>query len=202
MPKAPPKLYTPFGGMLFIFICILDAVCISVASKVPYLLDVSKRLSWFWITFPPLIAFLGYFGLFHVWQTTGKTSLQMLYSQHQLLDKRFVLKEKLKALVGGAAIFSVILWYSWGSVACVAYFFSKTPVEQTFVINDLSTVGGGVDVGLVALDTKVEYVLRVTGMSYVVQTPWKVGETVCIKGRTSFFGTIVESLSVGECRTL
>ena len=29
--------------------------------------------------------------------------------------------------------------------------------------------------------------------------PWKEGDVVCAKGRTSFFGAIIEDFNAGEC---
>ena len=123
----------------------------------------------------------------------------MKFTKDDLANPYFKAKQVLISLFWVCVLSAASAWATWCFPACAAYFYSKQSVTQEFVVNKLRDAGNsGVDVGLVDKLDGVQYSLKQPGY-LSLGVPWNVGDTVCAKGRTSFFGTIVEDFKVGAC---
>ena len=189
----------PQGGIIFFIALTIDMICFVCSRTMPYLFNEKVILSRFYFIFPSILVFAIYFVYFHKWKVSGKTGFQMRFSKKELADSYFRVKQILFSLVLFVVFSAALAWSTWGIPACAAYFYSKQPVTKEMVVNKLKGAGNsGVDIGLVDKLDSVQYSLKQPGY-LSLGVPWNIGDTVCAKGRTSYFGTIVEDFKVGVC---
>jgi hypothetical protein len=193
------EYYLPPGAIIFFSILVIVMVCYVFSVAKPYLFNEHLIFNWFYMIFPLALIFCIYFIYFHKWKVSGQTGFQMKFSKEELANPYFKAKQVLASLFWVCVFSAASAWATWGIPACGAYFYSKQPVTQEFVVDKLRGAGNsGVDVGLVDKDDGVEYSLKQPGY-LSLGVPWNIGDTVCAKGRTSFFGTIVEDFRLGAC---
>ena len=182
-----------------VLLIVIDMVCYSYSRTMPYLFNEKVIFSRFYMIFPLVLMFFIYFVYFYKWQVSRQTGFQMKHSKKELANPYFKAKQVLFSLTLFVVFSAALAWSTWGIPACGAYFYSKQPVTQEFVVNKLRGAGNsGVDVGLVDKADGVQYSLKQPGY-LSLGVPWNVGDTVCAVGRTSFLGTIVEDFKVGAC---
>ena len=184
---------------IILLVIIIDMVCYGYSRTMPYLFNEEVILSRFYMIFPLVLMFFIYFVYFYKWQVSGQTGFQMKHSKKELANPYFKAKQVLFSLTLFVVFSAGLAWMTWGIPACGAYFYSKQRVTQELVINKLRGAGNsGVDIGLFDKVDGVQYSLKQPGY-LSLGVPWNIGDTVCAKGRTSFFGTIVEDFKVGTC---
>lgn len=187
------------GAIVSALVIIIDMACYGYSRTMPYLFNEKVVLSRFYMIFSLVLMFFIYFVYFYKWQVSGQTGFQMKHSKKELADPYFKAKQVLFSLTLFVVFSAALAWSTWGIPACGAYFYSKQPVTQEFVVNKLRGAGNsGVDVGLVDKADGVQYSLKQPGY-LSLGVSWNVGDTVCAVGRTSFLGTIVEDFKVGAC---
>lgn len=193
------KSQLPLSGIIFFTLVVIDMSCYVGSRGIPYLFNERVILDRFYFIFPSILIFAIYFIYFHKWKVSGQTGFQMRLSKKALTNPYFKAKHLLFSLAGIFLGSVALAWSTWSIPACAAYFYSKQPVTQEFVVDNLRDAGNsGVDVGLIDKEDDVEYSLKQPGY-LSLGVPWSLGDTVCAKGRTSFFGTIVEDFKVGAC---
>jgi hypothetical protein len=204
--KKKPSNY-PLGFWIFVTSVFAVIFAEMFSKRMPYLLNMHKVWMYFYVSFPSVLTFFIYFVFFHKWKTTGLTGFQMRFSNQYLVDTYITKPSKPKGpwfyIICITILSAFLAWYSWSIMACGAYFYSKDSFQMTYLINDLTDRGNsGVDVELVDTASGDKYLLKQKGYSLTLKTPWRVGDYVCAKGRTSFLGTIVDDFKTGECITI
>ena len=200
MTETQNKLYAPIGLWVFVFVMLAVIGGNVIGGSLPYLFTKKITLIRAFIIFPLLFVFLIYFAFFHKWITSGRTSFRMRFTKEELANPYIKAKYFLLSFFGCMAMSAGIAWISWGVVACAASLYSKEPINKTYKIRSFWGAGSiGVDVGLINLTNGSEYTVNEQGYYLNLGVPWKVGDIVCAKGRTSVLGTIVDELKAGSC---
>lgn len=169
-------------------------VAIKTGERLPYLVTAEARSIRLAIVFPTLTALLAWFVLVHRWKETGKTGYAMRMAQ---IDSR---KERItQTALGLGALLVIPLMVAWSSihlVAWVAHLAANEPFAQTYQILDRKSVTAGFSFDMYSRSTGQEVALR-------VPLAWGSGlgpgMNVCAQGRSSMFGTVIESLRRAEC---
>ncbi len=164
-------------------------VAVKTGERLPYLMTPDARHIRMAILFPALAVLLGWFAFGHRWRETGQTGYAMRMAQ--LATRKERIKQTALGLCGLLLIPFMIAWTSIHLAAWVAYFVSSTPFEETYGIMDMKSVTAGYSFDMYSRSTGEEVTLR-------VPLAWgsglRVGMTVCAQGRSSAFGTMIESL--------
>ena len=161
------------------------------ARRMPYLLNMHNMWLYFIFTLAIILVLSIYVVFFHQ-SKDPKINSAML---------RFSNKNKVKSILCGQFIFGALVWTSWGLVGLSANLFSREPYYGLYIIDSLEPGGRkGWDVALVDAKNKNEYSLTLSRQYMSKRFPWKEGDLVCAKGRTSFFGAIIEDFNAGECQ--
>lgn len=141
-----------------------------------------------------LAVLIGWFTFRHRWRETGQTGFAMRMAQPGTKKER--VKQAALGLAGLLAITFMMAWTSIHFVAWVAYLVSRTPVEKSYGVMHINSVTAGYSFDLRSRSTGEEVSLR-------VPPAWasglRVGMTVCAQGRSSMFGTVIESLKASDC---
>lgn len=162
----------------------------AVARRMPYLLNMHNMWAYFIFTLAVILVLSIYVVFSHEWKDPELNSAVMRFGQIN----------KAKTVLGLLFLSIILVWMSWGLVGISAYLFSKEPYFKLFTIDSLEPGGRkGWDVNLLDRKTKVEYSLTLSRQYMHESFPWKEGDVVCAKGRTSFFGAIIEDFNAGEC---
>lgn len=174
-------------------ILVVPAIIMAVyayARRVPYLLNIHNMWTYFVVAIAIVSMLSVYLLFFH-------TSKDLKINRTTLCMSK---KNKIKAVVGAVGCSAMLAWPSWGLVGLSAYLFSREPFFELFTIDSLEPGGRkGWDVKLVGIKSKNKYSLTVSNLYMNTSFPWKEGEVVCAKGRTSFLGAIVENFNTGNC---
>jgi hypothetical protein len=163
----------------------------TIARRMPYLLNMNNMWAYFGATLLLALMFSIYLLFFHQSKEPKLNSATLRLSK----------KDKLKAVIGAVGCSAMLAWPSWSLVGLSAHLFSWESYFELFTIDSLEPGGRkGWDVKLIDRKTQVEYSLTLSRQYMRESFPWKEGEVVCAKGRTSFFGTIIEYFNAGECK--
>lgn len=195
------ELYFPWGLKIFVGIIFIGFCCYFLAKGMPYLFDKKSIYIRFGIILPLIVGYFTYFIYFHKWKTTGLTGFQMRFSKKDLANPTFKIK-KISSSFSLVLLFSASLaWGTWGTIACAAYIFSKHPIEKELIISGRSNDGrSGIDINLIDSLNRNEYSMLISvSKFYDRRENFQTGNTLCLKGRTSPLGMIIESYFVGKC---
>ena len=198
--KTQDKLYAPIGLWIFVFVILAVIGSDAIGRTLPYLFTEKITLIRVFVIFPLFFVFLIYFAFFHKWITSGHTSFCMRFTKEELANPYIKAKYFLLSFFGCMAMSVGIAWISWGLVACTANLYSKDPLNKSYKIKAFRGAGSaGVDVSLIDMVDNSEYSIIQSGYYLSLSVPWKIGDIVCAKGRTSALGTIVDELKAGSC---
>lgn len=176
-------------GILVIGFGIMAAY--AIARRMPYLLNMYNMWSYFVSILAIALVLSSYLLFFHQSKDPKINSATLLLSK----------KDKIKAVLSAMTCSAMLAWPSWGLVGISAHLFSSEPYYRLFTIDNLHSAGKkGWDVELLDRKTKVEYSLTLSRQYMHESFPWKEGDLVCAKGRTSFFGAIIEDFNSDECK--
>lgn len=172
-------------------------VAIKTGERLPYVMTTEARNIRLAIVFPALLVLLGWFAAGHRWRKTGQTGYAMRMAQ---IGSR---KERIKqTILGVLGLLLLPLMVSWSSIhllAWAAYFVSSTPFEKTYGIMDIKSVTAGYSFDMYGRSSGEEVTLRVP---LAWASGLRVGMTVCAQGRSSVFGTVIESLKASDCSSI
>lgn len=182
----------PQAARLFVAVFIAIGawiVAVKTGERLPYLMTPEARNIRLGIVFPVLAVLVGWFVFGHRWRETGKTGYAMRMAQIGSGKER--IKQTALGLCGLLLIPLMVAWSSIHLTAWVAYFVSSTPFEEEYDILDIKSVTAGYSFDMYSRSTGEGVTLR-------VPLAWgsglRVGVTVCAQGRSSMFGTVIESL--------
>lgn len=134
-------------------------------------------------------------------QTVWRVYLENLASKGQ--------KQNIYSIVLGLVALSlfsgIIAWSSIFIAACVAELAAHLPFSQTYTITEITTRRMRprvFDLSLAKNSTEIDgTILRLTRQRYE-EHYWKVGDVICVHGRTSIFGSVADTLTKGDCGSL
>jgi hypothetical protein len=164
-------------------------LAVKMGERLPYLITPHARHIRLAILFPALAMLLGWFVFGHRWRETGQTGYGMRMAQLRTKSER--VKQTLVLLVGALLLPAGVAWTSIHLAAWAAYFVSSTPYEESYQITEKSSVTGGISFDMYSQSTGEEVSLRAPAKWGVNLRP---GMVVYAQGRTSVFGTVIESL--------
>jgi hypothetical protein len=194
------KYYVPLGMVIFLSTIVIWVFCLVCSTGIPYLLNREALIpSWFYFALPCFFIFFIYIIFFYKCNPGKRSYFQINHTKAELANPNFKAKRILVvlfwALLGAISFASM----TWAVLACGAYIYSKQPVTQEFVVNDLRRAGKyNINVWVVGKENGTQYSLNQRSRSQT-GLDWQIGDTVCAKGRTSIFGTIVEDFKIGAC---
>ncbi len=196
----PNRLYAPIGLWVFVFIVFVMIGGDILGGRLPYLFTEKIIFIQTFIIFPSWLVLFIYFAYFHKWITSGRTSFRMRFTKEELANPYIKAKFFILTFMGGV-VFSIFFAYiSWSTIACAANFYSKNPTNKAYKIKNFRDTGNiGVNVGLIDITDNSEYLVNQKGYYLNLGVPWKVGDIVCAKGRTSALDTIIDDLKTGSC---
>lgn len=167
---------------------------VKTGERLPYLITEFSRDIRVLLMFPVLTAVLAWFAFAYRWKQAGQTGYAMRMAQ--LGSKGERVKQTVLALCGLLLIPAMVAWTSIYLVAWVAYLVSGSPFEESYQLIAKKRATGGLSLEMQRRSTNDEVTLR-------VPTEWatdlRPGMVVCAKGRSSAFGTVVESLQASSC---
>lgn len=172
-------------------------ILVKTGERLPYLVTPFSRDIRAMLMFPVLAAVLAWFAFAHRWKQTGKTGYAMRMAQ--LGSRKERVTQTMLALCGLLLVPAMIAWTSIHLVAWVAYLVSGSSFQEAYQIIDKKSVTGGLSLEMQSRSTNDEVSLR-------VRTQWgadlRSGMVVCAQGRSSVFGTVIESLNGSDCSSL
>src|SRR6266853_720697 len=143
------------------------------------------------VIFPVLTTLISWFLFIRKWREGGKTGYQM--AMEKLEKRRERIKQTLLSLVGLILVSSTLAWTSIAFSVWATALIASAPFAQRYRVGDIRAVSSFYDVSLTGLSGNQEVALRLTP-ERMQQRNWATGEIVCVCGRSSIFGTIVESI--------
>ena len=186
--KKDKRTHLIGGAIILTGMAIMTAY--AFARRMPYLLNMHNMWSYFVSILAIALVLSSYLLFFHQSKDPKINSATLLLSK----------KDKIKAVLSAMTCSAMLAWPSWGLVGISAHLFSSEPYHRLFAIDDLHSAGKkGWDVVLVDIKNKNDYSLTLSRQFMQESFPWKEGDVVCAKGRTSFFGAIIEDFNAGEC---
>lgn len=192
----------------WLFIGAMAAVAIwflafETARRLPYLYTPFAFNVRAYLVAPAIMSVMVWFTLIHKWEESGKTGYRMA------LDALPILREKIKLSFGGlAGLVLITAGLAWTFIAfpiLAAYLLAFQPYAEVYRVDRLEAVSIRYDVWMTNPDTGEEVALRQSAEQVSKQRrDWNPGDMVCARGRTSVFGTLIESLSrdLAACSTL
>ena len=175
------------------------AICFITGSRLPYIYtDLAFKLRGL-IIFPALFCIFGYFAF--VYKRPGAKSGYDL-AMDSLRSSAAKIKSTLLGMLGLFFLTGILSWTSIAFTAWLAELIASTPFSQTYTISKITANSGPVwstTFDLTLIRDKSEIVdLRLNRVRYE-EYSWKTGDVICIRGRTSVFGSIVDTTSRGFC---
>ena len=181
------------SGIRLAFGCVLLWVFITYSGRrLPYIYtELSDHLRVFGL-FPLLLGLMVYFGF--IYHKSGEAT-----GYRQSMNKLPVGKERVKATAWG--LFGLLLisgglaWTSTAFPAWATNLFATERYAYEYSIADITKRNGPVwsalfDLQLIGAEGD-EVTLRLNRIRYE-RNRWKTGERICVLGRTSVFGTIID----------
>jgi hypothetical protein len=164
-------------------------------SKLPYVQTDLSRCARFYVLLPGFIGAFLYFGIFHKWRIR-KTNFLKKYTDK---EERF---RMIFSFMIGVPLFS---WFlastSIGLPAWLADLTASDPFTDVYRVEAITERGGPGFTGWFELELRdptsgrtVMLPLKRTDYAETMysQPIWRVGETLCVRGRVSFFGKIID----------
>jgi hypothetical protein len=175
----------------------------AVADRLPYLsTGLAFRIRAFFI-FPLVVAAMSHGAFVRTSKATaGKTAYRYMTDLMDLSRTERVKRTSVSIagmiLIAAGFACSTIQFPIWA-----AYLTASRPFARTYTVVRVRTLGGPVwttmfDVTLSSADYVGTVNLTLTRRTYD-QGSWQSGDVVCVRGRTSLFGTIAESTSRESC---
>ena len=178
-------------GSTFLVVGFAILTAYAFARRMPYLLNMHNMWLYFIFTLAIILVVFIYQAFFHQFKDPVLNSAMLSYGN----------KNKIISGLAILLISIIVVWMSWGLVGLSANLFSREPYYGLYIIDSLEPGGRkGWDVALVDAKNKNEYSLTLSRQYMSKSFPWKEGDLVCAKGRTSFFGAIIEDFNAGECK--
>ncbi len=167
-------------------------VLVSTGEYLPY---IDTSFAWrirYLLVFPVLLVLMVWFFFIHKWAESGKTGYQM--RMVQLTDKRTRVKETLVGGVGVPFISVMIAATAIDFTAWAAFLAPGEPVAHTYAVVRIKAVGSKYDVVLHDTRSGEQVTLRQSG-NHLANRDWRVDDVVCVRGKTSLFGTTIDSVA-------
>ncbi len=164
-------------------------------SRLSYLITPWSREVRAFVAFPLVLGSLAW-GIFGFrWKATGLTGYEMRMREIDSPRKRRV---QITGLVVGLLFLSGSLaWTSADLAACLAYVAPSQSFEESFVLLDVKPASRGWTLRLWDRRTQSESTLLV---SPEVGSRLRSARSVCVQGRSSIFGSMVEAVDSVACR--
>lgn len=184
-----------FGFLALWFLVILTGI------RLPYIYtEFAFRIRAYFL-FPLLFGTIGYFAFIYR-RANGSTGY--MQAINRLPTRSEKVKQTLWGLFGWVLISSGIVWTSVGITAWATHIFSQKHYTNSFQITKIKARSGTgwsriFDLGLIDKTTDEKVTLRLNRARFE-QNHWKVGEEICVKGRKSIFGTIIDFED--RCKTI
>lgn len=182
--KQPSKL-----TLMTVFLVVLFWVAIVMSGvRLPYIYTDFSFQFRAYILFPILFGTLCYFMFFYRFKGRKDNAYNLR------MKKVSSSKDKAKLIavlsVGLVFIPAIISWTSIAFPAWVTKLMATEAYLQSFKVSKVNNRGSsGVDLVLLGRDKSEQVTLHLSNSRYREQH-WKVGNEICIEGRTSAFGTI------------
>lgn len=180
--------------MVIVFAWVL---IMQTGQQLPYLYTEQAFNIRAFVVFPLWIGMFSWFVWFHRWEESGETGYQMAMSKFRGRRARFK-----QAFGGGAGLIFISAGLAWTAVyfsAWAANLFASDDFAQAYQIVNKKAASRYLDIEMVDLATGKSASFRST-IIQLSEDYWGVGNTICVRGRTSMFGTIVESTERTEGR--
>lgn len=183
-----------FAG-LFLWVAI-----VTTGTRLPYIYTAFATQVRTFVVFPLLLGGLIY--RIYFYRRPGQPS--GFEWRMSLLSSR---GERLKAgLIGVVGLFLVSGGIAWTSVAFPAWatkLFATDVVVHQYVVHEITRRSGPewstlFDLELTDARSGESVVLRLPRAQFELNRRWKPGDSICVRGRKSLFGTIVDSTSRDE----
>ena len=171
-------------------------ICYETGKSLSYLQTARNFQVRMYFLFPTLVLFLIWFGFLHRWRESGKSGYQMAMEK---LDNGIA--RVLNTLIGVFGLIAIPAIFSWASVfyaAWAANLLSRDAFSGTYRITDVRSVSSHYVLDLEGKDNHEEAALPVS-RNALKSSNWRTGDVICARGRSSAFGTMVESISRNEC---
>ena len=184
------------------FACIIFVGSLGLAyetgKELPYLYTESASTIKLFVVFPLLVLFFIWVTLLHKWSETGLTGYQMALAH--VPNRRNRIKLQVGALFGGILISATLPWMLNNYIIWVAEWTASRRFAHTYQVIEIKGVSNAYDVNMMAVPERADVSLRLT-KERLAMRDWKEGDLVCAQGRTSIFGTIIETVKRGtsEC---
>ena len=170
-------------------------------SRLPYLYtDFAFKVRAFGV-FPTLLCTFGYFAFIYRNERSGwKTGYKIVMDG--LPSRRERLKRILLTAVAFPAFSAMLSWTFIEFPIWAAELTASTNFSQTYTVTKISERSGPVwstlfDLTLVK-DESETVDLRLNRRRYE-EHHWKSGDVICVRGRTSVFGSIADTVTKGSC---
>lgn len=192
----------------WLFIGAMAAVVIwflafEIADRLPYLYTPFAFNIRAYLVAPAILVVMVWFTLIHTWGESGKTGYRM--AMDGLPSRKERIKQTLLGSLGLVAVPAGLAWTLIAFPILAAYLSASQPYAEVFRADYLKAYGNRYDLWMTHPATGEEVALRQSREQVSEQRRgWNPGDLVCARGRTSVFGTLIESLSrdLSACSTL
>ena|SRR5882672_8353012 len=118
----------------------------------------------------------------------------------KLPTRRQRMRQLAVGLAGLVFLPAVIAWTSVAFPAWAANMTASMPFNEVYRVVDIKGVSNFHEVELTSASTTTDVAVWVKTKA-LAKRDWNTGDTVCLRGRSSTFGTIIESISkeVANC---
>jgi hypothetical protein len=172
------------------------------ADRLPYLRTAISFDIRALIVFPLLLGPLVYLVFFRTYASMGGTTAYR-YRMDSLPSQRERIRRSVVAIFAMPAICAGIAYSTIEVPAWIAYVTASVPFSHTYVVTQIKHLGGPLwtaryDLTLSEIDREKSVNLILTRQPYL-KDHWGLGYVTCVQGRTSVFGSIVQSMLKGPC---
>ena len=151
-----------------------------------------------YILFPVIFLSLVYFSYIYKGDNFKKTGYELRMSS--ITDKKVKIQETILGVCGLVLIAGCIAWSSIAFTAWVSQFLADAEYQHIYIIEGVSYEGGALWSGSLDLrlrdpqEKRTDSFLRINRSDYS-ELNWRVGESVCLVGYSSYFGVHIEKIS-------
>ena len=188
-------------GRISVVVIAIWALGFITALRLPYLYtDLAFKIRAY-VVFPVLICVYCYFAfIYKSSKAGGKTGFRWVMDQ--ITSGRERAKRILITIVGVPTLAAMLSWSFIEFPIWAAEITASTPFAQAYSVTEIRQQGGSLWRAVYMLTLIPEngesVDLQLDSWRYH-QHPWKVGDVICVRGRTSMFGTIMETTQRGVC---
>jgi hypothetical protein len=201
MKKQTDEARIKIYAWLSMAVIVIWAMSFIFGSRLPYLYtDFAFKVRAF-VIFPVLLGTLSYFAFLYKNERSGwRTGYNIVMKG--LPSRREKIKRILLTIVAFPALSAAFSWTFIAFPILAAELTASTLFSQTYTITEIRARGGAVwstlfDLTLVK-DASETVDLRLNRRRYEAHH-WKVGDVICVRGRTSIFGSIADTVTKGPC---